>query len=165
MLELWFQLSPFSVKHGKNENEFDHDVWKGKEIIPKIMYVVQLCLKKLVCCLFVLESCRRVVPWRESSLSLDKYITMRRTNLCGRAQICRGAAGAGVWQRSTGAAAHWGGRSSASGSFWDAGSLSEDAVPLETGPCVAPAEEEPGQQLNLQWQYERKNTHPFEFEE
>lgn len=74
---------------------------------------------------------------------------MRRTNLCGRAQICRGAAGAGVWQRSAGAAAHWGGWSGASGSFWDAGGLSEDAVSLETSPRVAPAEEEPGQQLNL----------------
>lgn len=74
---------------------------------------------------------------------------MRRTNLCGRAQICRGAAGAGVRQRSAGTAAHWGGRSSASRSFWDAGGLSEDAVSLETSPRVAPAEEEPGQQLNL----------------
>lgn len=74
---------------------------------------------------------------------------MRRTNLCGRAQICRGAAGAGVRQRSAGAAAHWGGWSSTGGSFWDAGGLSEDNVSLETSPCVAPAEEEPGQQLNL----------------
>lgn len=53
MLGIWFQLSPFTVKHARNENEFDHDVWKGKEIILKIKYVVQLCLKRrFAACLY-----------------------------------------------------------------------------------------------------------------
>lgn len=44
---------------------------------------------------------------------------VRKTNLGGGAKICRGAAGAGVWQDGASAAAHWGGWSSTGGGFWN----------------------------------------------
>lgn len=39
-------VSPFTVQHDKNENEFDHDVCKGKEIILKIKYLVKIMLER-----------------------------------------------------------------------------------------------------------------------
>lgn len=72
-----------------------------------------------------------------------------KTNLCGRAKICRGTAGAGVRQRSAGAAAHRWGRSRSGGRFRDAGGLPQDAVPLEPRPRRAPTEKELVQKLDL----------------
>lgn len=75
---------------------------------------------------------------------------MRKTNLSGGAKICRGAAGAGVWQGGASTAAHWGRWSSTSGGFWNGGGLTQDTIPLETSPCRAPAKEEFIQQLHLE---------------
>lgn len=75
---------------------------------------------------------------------------VRKTNLSGGSKICRGAAGAGVWQGGASTAAHWGGRGSTSRGFWDARGLTQDAMPLETSPSRAPTEEELVQELNLE---------------
>ena len=82
----------------------------------------------------------------------------KKTNLSGGAKICRGAAGAGVRQGSASTAANWGGWCSTRRGFWDAGGLTQDAMPMKTGPCRAPAQEELIQELNLKSDRNRGKT-------
>ena len=79
-----------------------------------------------------------------------RNVQLSATNLGGGAKICRGAAGAGVREGGASTAAHWGGRSSTGRGFWDVGSLTQDAMPLEASPRGGPTEQELVQQLNLE---------------
>lgn len=83
-------------------------------------------------------------------IDIIKSVTVRNSNLSGGAKVCRRTAGAGVRQGGASAAAYRGGWSGTGRRIWDVGRLTQNAMPLETSPRWAPAEEELIQQLNLE---------------
>lgn len=83
-------------------------------------------------------------------IDIIKSVTVRNSNLSGGAKVGRRTAGAGVRQGGASAAAYRGGWSGTGRRIGDVGRLTQNAMPLETSPRWAPAEEELIQQLNLE---------------